>query len=128
MLDIGDQTNTFDTVWSCLEQRVALTEEILAQHAKRGEMEGTSHERRRHKRFHFWGRAILVARESCCACYTLNLSQSGIRVLSPKQLFPAQRVRLIVENGRAFELSVCRCQRLMDHCYECGTKFVASIK
>jgi hypothetical protein len=126
MLDVGDPTNAFDQLWSSLPKRAALTEEVRAEHTRRGLTFTAPGDRRRHPRFYFWRRAILLRAADCTyAAYTLNLSKSGLRVLSPEQLFPCERVQLMLEADKEFMLEIRRCRRLAENCYECGAKFVA---
>jgi hypothetical protein len=126
MLDVGDPANDFDQLWSSLPQRAALTQEMRGEQARRGLTPAAPGDRRRHPRFYFWRRAILVrGADRTYAAFTMNLSKSGLRVLSPEQIFPCERVQLILEMDKEFALEIRRCRRLAENCYECGAKFVA---
>jgi hypothetical protein len=126
MLDFGDPTNAFDQFWCRLPQRATLIEEMRAELARRGLTPTAPGDRRRHPRFYFWRRAVLVrGPDRTYAAYTMNLSKSGLRVLSPEQIFPCEQVQLMLEMGKEFTLEIRRCRRLAENCYECGAKFVA---
>jgi hypothetical protein len=96
---------------------------MRALHTRRGPLPGAYEDRRRHPRFHFWRRAVVTRGEQLYATFTLNVSKSGLRVLSPEQMFPCERVSLALETGETFPVIIRRCRRLGEGCYECGAEF-----
>ncbi|MBW3600254.1 MAG: PilZ domain-containing protein [Planctomycetes bacterium] len=103
-----------------------MTSELRASHANSGSLPVAPHERRQHPRFYFWRRAILEQGGRQFAGFTRDLSKAGIRLLSPVQLFPCDETHVILESGQTFRVSIRRCLRLADDCYECGAEFFAS--
>ncbi len=103
-----------------------MTPALRAEHAKTGPLPPAEPERRRFTRFYLWRRAILQREGQRLAGYAKDVSKSGIRVICPVQLFPGDEVRVTLENGPTVEISVCRCRRLADDCYECGAEFIGS--
>lgn len=124
MLDICDERSVIEDAWNSAEAKTVLPPAL----AKRffeptGPMRGHFDNRRMFHRFYLRGKAILIHGDAVLAVYTKDISRQGICILSPVQLFPKQRARIRMPNGADYLLEVARCQRIDDHCFECGTKF-----
>lgn len=68
--------------------------------------------------------------------YMTNLSRSGIMFLHAEQLFPRERMRMVLPDPRVREfvddpensiIEVVRCHRIQDRCFEIGAEFVDEI-
>jgi hypothetical protein len=68
--------------------------------------------------------------------YMTNLSQGGILFLHAEQLFPLERMWMILPDPRVREfvpdpedciIEVVRCHRIQDHCFEIGARFVEGL-
>ena len=53
-----------------------------------------------------------------------DISRSGVSLLHSRQLFPAERLELVVLDGIRRELRVTRCRKIQDRCYEIGAALV----
>jgi hypothetical protein len=56
--------------------------------------------------------------------YTLDLSRGGLRFLHSGQLFPQERVTIVLGNGRQYVVEVRRCRRMHAKCFEIGARFL----
>jgi hypothetical protein len=43
------------------------------------------------------------------------------------QIFPGERIRLLLQKHGAMDLELRRCRRLGENCYECGTVFAEGV-
>lgn len=55
-----------------------------------------------------------------------DLSRQGVGLLHSRQLYPTERVRLVIQNGAMQQAEVIWCQRLSECCYRVGCSFVAA--
>jgi len=60
----------------------------------------------------------------CCAMMTRDLSRGGINLIHSDQLFPGQRIDIVL-NGLLRCVEVMWCRRLANRCYSAGCRFVA---
>ncbi len=58
------------------------------------------------------------------AIYMKDCSRVGMGLISPVQLFPRERIQILMNPQRNYKLEVIRCRRLRENCYECGTIFI----
>lgn len=49
-----------------------------------------------------------------------DVSRSGVSLLHSRQLYPGERLELVVLDGVRRELQVTRCRKIQDRCYEVG--------
>lgn len=59
-----------------------------------------------------------------CAMMTRDLSRGGINLLHSDQLFPGQRIDIVL-NGMLRCVEVRWCRRIANRCYSVGCRFVA---
>lgn len=119
---------------AALEPRSTLVEAGDDFFAKAGRLPAAYDELRRFPRYYYRSCADATiyplrgrgANEpQCCMVRTRDLSRSGLGVLAPQQLFPGQRLDLVL-NGQTRPLEVMWCRRLGPDSYLCGCKFVAA--
>jgi hypothetical protein len=60
------------------------------------------------------------------AAYLLDISRSGVGLISPVQLLPSAPIELWLPDGRHMELQTKRCVRCAERCYQCGGEFTCS--
>lgn len=90
---------------------------------------------RRFPRFYARSKAALELSQSLPArprnyawhgIYTKNISRQGLGFLHSEQLYPCERLRLVLADGVPREIEVVHCRRIQRRCYEIGARFVAS--
>jgi hypothetical protein len=59
-----------------------------------------------------------------CRIYTVDLSRGGLCFLHSGQLFPQERVTIVLGNGRQYVVEVRRCRRMQAKCFEIGARFL----
>lgn len=52
-----------------------------------------------------------------------DVSRGGAAFLHPEQVYPKETVKLYLPNGNLLTVSVVRCQKVQDHCYEVAGTF-----
>jgi hypothetical protein len=71
-------------------------------------------------------KALLIHRGSTYAVYTKDISSSNIGFLHDSQLFPLESARLFLANGGKIDVTIRRCIRLQESCYEIGAEIDSS--
>lgn len=112
-------------MWQNLASRAELPCSAEEFFAKQGPSAAAAESRRRFHRFHFRTRAMLWYEGELHAVYARDVSRQGIGFLAPRQLFPCDRVKLILPEEETPWLVVRRCRRMQQGCYEIGTEFEA---
>jgi hypothetical protein len=94
-------------------------------------------ENRRFPRFYVRG---LGALESCQSLpgkprtgawhgvYTKDISREGVGFLHSEQLYPRERMRIVLTDGVPRLMEVIHCRRIQRRCYEIGSRFVAEFR
>jgi hypothetical protein len=59
-----------------------------------------------------------------CTLLTRDLSRGGVNVLHTEQLFPAQRIDLVLPDGVRRSVEVVWCRRLAPRCWWAGCRFI----
>jgi hypothetical protein len=83
--------------------------------------------RRQYMRLNFRETALLVRGDQCHAIYTKDASPKGVALLTPIQIFPQERLKLVLRDHPTMDLELRRCRRVGPNCYECGTVFVDGV-
>jgi hypothetical protein len=78
---------------------------------------------RQYRRFQFREKGVMARDGRYHAIYLKDASKKGMGFLSPVQVFPAERVQLLLAEPGLIDLEVRRCRRLRANCYECGCIF-----
>ena len=53
-----------------------------------------------------------------------NVSRGGLSFYHGEQLFPAERMRILLPDGTECTFEVTRCVRIQTHCFEIGGRYV----
>lgn len=56
--------------------------------------------------------------------YLKNVSRQGLGFLHSEQLFPSERMRIMLSDDLLREIEVIHCRRIRRRCYEIGARFV----
>jgi PilZ domain len=105
--------------------------------AKGGPLPTSFNDVRRFPRFYFRTCAEAIIHPYCngqssapvqCFVLTCDLSRSGLSLLHSKQLFPGQRVDIILNGEPPRHLEVVWCRRLAVHRYAIGCRFRKTTK
>jgi hypothetical protein len=128
MLEQCHAGNVTDATWDTADKITRLTIPEVEFLAHAGATPPTYTSRRSYHRFYFRGKGLLVRRRETLGVYTTDLSRKGLGLLSPIQLFPMERVKLQLSDGRECQLEIVRCRRLDRDCYECGSRFVVGLR
>ncbi len=59
-----------------------------------------------------------------CQLLTRDISRSGLSLLHKQQLFPGQKIDVVLTDGQERRLEVIWCRRLGIGCYSAGCRFV----
>jgi len=60
--------------------------------------------------------------------YTKDISRCGLAFLHSQQLFPRERMRIILPDGQSRIVEVLRCRRIQRRCYEVGARMVEGFR
>ncbi len=63
--------------------------------------------------------------ESWHKVFVKDISRCGVAFLHGEQLYPNERMALLMPDGTRLPVEVVRCRRLGARCYEIGVRFVA---
>ncbi len=124
MLDVSDVGQVIDESWGVLPSPVELPEEWTDFFEQRGPTSAEFDESRGYHRFHLRGKAILKRNGTHYGIFTKDISRTGIGFYCGEQLFPCEHVFIWLPNGTNPEMSIVRCLRIKENCYECGAIFV----
>ena len=58
--------------------------------------------------------------------FTKNVSRQGLGFLHSQQLFPCERMRILLADGVPRAIEVVCCRRIQPRCYEIGARFIAA--
>jgi hypothetical protein len=102
--------------------------------AKTGPLPTAWEEARRHPRFYYRARAAATVHPFRgaqqppieCTVLTRDLSRGGLNLLHTEQLYPGQRIDLVLLDGVPRTVEVCWCRRLANRCYSVGCRFLTS--
>lgn len=123
MLDISIQTTLMDRFWKATPSKAELPTDQDEFFSRRGPTTACPMSDRGFQRYYFRGKAILQLGDVCHAVYTNDVSRTGIGLYSPVQLFPCDKVTLVLPTRDEVVLQVTRCRRVADRCYDCGSVF-----
>ena len=56
--------------------------------------------------------------------YLADFSKGGVQVIHSAQLYPGERIRVLLVTGNLLDLEVVRCRRLGKACYSIGAQIV----
>lgn len=102
--------------------------------AKAGPMPTAWDEARRYPRFYYRARVRATVHPFRgaqqppleCTLLTRDLSRGGMNLVHTEQLYPGQRIDLVLLDGVLRTVEVCWCRRLANRCYSVGCRFAKS--
>jgi hypothetical protein len=59
-----------------------------------------------------------------CSLLTRDLSRGGMNLIHNEQVFPGQRIELVLTDGSARSVEVMWCRRIAHRCYSIGCRFI----
>lgn len=126
MLDQGDGSDLIARLWIATEIQAQLPEGEAEYFDLAGPLPMEFNNRRSYHRFYLRQRAVMKAGDTAYGVYARDISRLGIGILSPVQLLPLSKVRLLMPGGKSMNAKVTRCRRVAEQCYEIGAEFAAS--
>ncbi|MCG8585735.1 MAG: hypothetical protein MI757_13595 [Pirellulales bacterium] len=57
------------------------------------------------------------------AVYPVSVSRGGLALLHSEPLYPCEKLRLTLADGKTYEVEVARCRRIGPRCFEIGVRF-----
>lgn len=127
MLGLSDEARVVAELWAAADVTLELSDaEAETFFAPSGPLPTYLNDRRGFQRFYLRSKGILKLGDMTLGVYTKDVSRQGIGFLSPWQLLPKERLRLLMPNGIEYEFRISRCQRLRHGCYCCGGVFTAT--
>lgn len=124
MLEALDGASLIERLWAATKSQAELPDLQSDFFDLAGPMPLHYESRRAYHRFYFRRQAVLSYDKNLLGVYTTDVSQLGIGFISPVQLFPLDRVTLLIPGPKKTTLQISRCKRLADACYQCGGTFV----
>lgn len=127
MLDQVAHVQLTERLWNSAPSRTELPADEADYLDAYGPAGGMGESRRQFLRVQFRETALLVYGDQCHAIYTKDASPKGVALLTPIQIFPQERLKIVLRDHPTMELELRRCRRLAPNCYECGTVFVDGV-
>jgi hypothetical protein len=122
MLECKYSEEVIDALWQKLGCRIDLSGAGADFFDLKGAEISTFSTQRQFNRYLHREKALLIHRGSTYAIYTKDISSSSVGFLHADQLFPLENVRLFLANGGKIDVTIRRCVRLQESCYECGAE------
>lgn len=126
MLDIGDVAKLSEQVWLRLTSRVELPEKLAADMRNVAGNSLYTECKRQYARRTFHKPVIVIDGKNHHACFSKDLSRTGLGFYSPINFLPKKLIRMWLPNGEVLLVRITRCRRLGERCYEIGSRFCAA--
>ena len=137
MLDIENDAPPLADLLDSLPCEIELPAKWEDYFDKTGLLATGPEDKRRCPRFYLRAFAALETRQTFPALarphqwhrvYTKDVSRGGLCFLHSEQLFPRERMRILMgPEGQQHAIAITRCTRIQDHCFEIGARFVQSL-
>jgi hypothetical protein len=137
MLELGDQVQELVRAVGPLQCDVRLPSSWEESVGRGGQVPAKYDERRRHPRYHFRVCAALEYRRTFPSLnrpnlwhqvFTNDLSRGGLSFLHSEQLFPRERMRILLPGQGMSSLEIVWCVRVQDRCFRVGARFVEQLR
>lgn len=128
MLDVGNEAELSLAEWQAVPSRAALPCSWAEYVGREAGDRIRADSRRRYARAPMCGIGVLSVGSIQHAVFTKDISRMGVGFYSPVNLFPRTLVELRLSGGRRLRLSVVRCRRLAQKCYEIGALFELGVR
>lgn len=135
MLDRLDESTPLADWLASRPCRVALPDAWQDFFDRSGAMPSFPGDDRRFPRFYIRGRAAMAVvdplpgkpRDSAWhGVYTKEISREGLSLLHSEQLFPRERLEVVLPDGQSRLVEVTRCRRVQQACYDVEVSFQPS--
>ncbi|HVX60856.1 MAG TPA: hypothetical protein VHC19_09645 [Pirellulales bacterium] len=132
MLDRGHESTQLANWLASRPCRVELPEAWDDYFDRAGPIPSFPGDNRRFPRYYIRGRAAMAIidalpgkprDESWHGVYTKEISREGLRFLHSEQLFPREKLQIIMPDGQTRIVEVARCRRVQPACYDVKTRF-----
>lgn len=123
MLGILHETKLSEELWRSLPRRAALPCSIEDYFDVVAGQPRVFDSRRLYNRKPLRSIAIAQLEEELYACFTKDVSRIGVGFYAPINILPKKLVRLWLPGDNTVQLSLSRCRRRGDACFECGGLF-----
>ncbi len=60
------------------------------------------------------------------AVYLVDFGRGGLGLLHGEPLYPKERLRVVLLDGKPRQIEIVRCERVDEHCFRIGARFVES--
>ncbi len=127
MLDQVAEIDVSEQLWNAVASRAQLPCDAEEYFSARGVAGALCETRRQYFRMHMRETGILLRGVERHGIYTKDVSPKGVGFLSPVQIFPCERIQLLLHDKSKLDLELRRCRRIDDNCYECGTVYVDGV-
>jgi PilZ domain len=127
VLDQVAEIDVSEQLWNSVPSRAKLPFDAEEFFAARGVAGAHYETRRQFHRMHMRETGILLRGVDRHGIYTKDVSPMGVGFLSPVQVFPCERIRLLLHDQTKLDLELRRCRRIEVDCYECGAVFVDGV-
>lgn len=121
-----DQVSTIeltDEHWRSLASRADLPCDERDYFAASGVSGPVGETRRQYTRMQMRELGVVLRRGQEHGVYVRDVSPKGVGIYSPVQLFPDERISLLMNDRGWFDLTLRRCRRVDHRCYDCGMVF-----
>jgi hypothetical protein len=116
-----------EQLWNSVASRTKLPCDAEEYFSLRGVAGALCETRRQYFRMHMRETGILLRGAERHAVYTKDVSPKGVGFLGPVQIFPGERIIMVLHDASKLDLELRRCRRVAEQCYECGTVFVDGV-
>jgi hypothetical protein len=136
MLDLGHQVQELVEAVGPLQCEIQLPSSWQDELAQAGRAPTRYDERRRHLRYHFRVCGALEYRQTFPALprpngwhqvFTKGLSRGGLSFLHSEQLFPRERMRILLPGQEISCVEIAWCARVQERCFQIGARFVEQL-
>lgn len=136
MLELGDQAQELIKAVGSLRCEINLPSSWTESVGQGGRIPARYDERRRHPRYHFRVCAALEYRQTFPTLprpagwhrvFTNDLSRGGLSFLHSEQLFPRERMGILLPRQGTSFIEVVWCAQVQQRCFHVGARFVEQL-
>jgi hypothetical protein len=113
-----------DQLWRSLPSRAELPCDETDYFRASGVIGASGETRRQFTRMQLREVGVLLRGVERHAIYVRDVSPKGVAIYSPVQIFPLERLALLMDGRVKLDLILKRCRRVEEKSYECGAVFV----
>ena len=125
MLDISSDAQVTDNIWHLLSNEPDLPAEWTDYFDHQGPTPLFYDDNRAYNRHFYRTRSVMIRNGNQWSIITKDFSRKGIGFYAREQLFPRESVQLLLPDGTIRSVTIVRCLRVQDNCFECGTQFLS---